>query len=132
MGRKFVFASEQDFNFWRAHGVNYILSDYENATWMPMFDIYNGGTAPDLNAITKSIMDKYGMDSENWPDDGRAALGWAINAQQTLAIYYMEAKKRIQEESPEEDLEKCLHAPHNPIVWGVFNYLKNEIASKTA
>jgi hypothetical protein len=131
MGRKFTFASKEEFDFWRADGVNFILSDYENATWMPMFDIYNGGTPPDLNAVAKSVMEKFGPDTGDWPDEGRAALGWAVNPPQTLAIYYMEAQRRLKEQNPEEDISVLIRTEHNPVVWGVFNYIKTEIANRT-
>lgn len=132
-GQKIVFfPSEREMNFWRAHGVNYILSDYDEAIWKPMFSIYDGGAMPDLNSVAKDVMDMFGPDSGNWPPEGRAALGWAISPGQVLAVYYMEAKRRILEKHPDETIEDYLHAPHNPVVWELFNYLKTELASKTA
>lgn len=132
MGQKFVFPSREEFDFWRAHGVNFILSDYDKATWMPMFDIYNGETPPDLNAVSKEILARFGLDSGDWPPEGRAALGWAVSASETLAVYYVEAKKRLREQNPDENMAELLHAQHNPVVWGLFEYLKNELAAKTA
>lgn len=132
VGKKFTFPSEREFNFWRAHGINFILSDYDNVTWMPMFNIYDGENPPDLNTTAKMVMDKFGPDSGDWPPEGRAALGWAVSAPATLGIYYMEAKRRVLEKYPDETIEDHLHAPHNPVVWELFNYLKSELASKTA
>lgn len=130
-----VFDSLEEFNFWRAHGVNYILSDYENATWTPMFDIYNIPSpvgAPDLNGVAKAVMDRFGPDSGNWPPEGRSALGWAVSSPETLATYYIEAQRRLKEQSPDEDPRELVQMPHNPVVWGVFDYLKTELAKRSA
>lgn len=105
-----------------------------------MFNIYDGENPPDLNTTIKRVMDKFGPDSGNWPPEGRAALGWAVSPAQVLAVYYMEAQRCIKMTEPEESenltyeehVQRYLHAPHNSIVWELFNYLKSELAAKTA
>ena len=116
--------------FWRAHGINFILSDHETATWTPLFDsIYEpGASMPSLNDITQRVMSKFGTDSGNWPPEGRAALGWAVSSKETLFVYYQEALRRL----PAVEGADLIRQPHNPLVWGVFQYLRTELASRTA
>jgi len=127
-----IFESLEEFNLWRAQGVNYILSDFPEATWNPMFDLYNGGAAPDLNGVAKTVMDKFGPDTAHWPPEGRAALGWAVSSPDTLATYYLEALTRLRAESPEGDPKELVRKPHHPVVWSLFDYLKTELAKRTA
>ena len=127
-------------DFWRAHGANYILSDAETGTWAPAFDLYGGaGTKPpDLNEAAKVVMDLYaGHKSDQWPPEGRAALGWVVSSPETLTIYHMEALRRMKEVHPEDNpehplLEELVLEPHSPVVWGVFNSLKTQLAKRTA
>jgi len=128
-------------DFWRAHGANYILSDYDTATWNPMFDIYDGidTVLPSLNTAAQTVMDAYKDKGKEWPPEGRAALGWVVSSPETLTVYYMAAVRKMADAHPELiDNPECppigelVLDPHDATVWEVFAGLKNELAKRTA
>jgi|SaaInlV_200m_DNA_4_1039719.scaffolds.fasta_scaffold07387_2 hypothetical protein len=117
---------------WKAHGVNCILSNYDEGIWDPLFEeIYVGqGTpGPDQDTLAKRVLDKFGADHADWPPEARAALAWLINAPNVIELYFNIAMARLKE-AGESELDAL--KPHNSTVWKVFQDLKNEIAARTA
>lgn len=122
---------DEDLVFWLAHGVNYILSDYENATWTPLFEEIYEGVKLTPEDIAKGIIDKFGEPYEKWSEAGELALVWSVQPRETVYIYFLEILRRLREKKHSKD--ECVRlacAPHNGIVWGVFKMIKNELQER--
>lgn len=122
--------SEESLLFWWAHGVNYILSDYTQGTWTPLFEsIYEGSLIPS-EEIARRVMERFaGM--KEWPMEAKAAVAWVASDRAVVFIYHQEAMRRMRSAHPEvDDIEARLRMPHEPIVWGVFNFMKEKLLHK--
>lgn len=120
--------SDAQWVFWLAHGVNYLISDYDKGLWTPLFTgIYE--TPPRLptpEEIAQGVMGKY-HDTKEWPLEAKAALAWTVSDRKLIFVYYLESLRRTRGEQPEVDVEALVREPHNPQVWSVFNFLKQKI-----
>ena len=116
---------------WKAHGVNYILSNYAEGIWDPLFEeIYEDEDyVPDQDTLARRIFDKFGYTHTDWPAEARAALAWIVSPPKVVTLYHQIALGRILEAGEPSD---NVYAPHNSTVWGVFEYLKKELAARTA
>lgn len=133
--KKFVVTEEmfpqKELLFWLAHGVNYIVSDYDNATWTPLFEEIYEGVEITPEQMARGIIDKFGESYENWSDVGDAALAWSIQPRQTVYIYFLEILKRLREKKYTKSQAASLAcAPHNGIVWSVFRMIQNELIER--
>lgn len=125
-----VFPDDQ-MTFWICHGINCILSDYDNGVWSPMFESIYEGKLPASAEITQTILDKYNAPSsagiDNWPQEAKSALAWAVSDRNVVYVYYREAHRRLMAaHGGDADIEGKAMAPHNPLVWALFNYLKQQ------
>jgi len=122
---------EEDLVFWLAHGVNYLVSDYENATWTPMFEEIYEGAKLTPEDIAKAIVDKFGESYEKWPPEGEAALAWSVQPRETVYIYFLEILRRLREKKySREQSGKLAVSPHNGVVWGVFRMVEKEMSER--
>ena len=123
---------DKDFHFWLAHGVNYIVSDHENGTWEPVFDDIYKGTTPTPDEITTVLLARY-PDTKNWTVNTKAAVAWAVTDRAVVHVYYKEVQRRVASAHPElerDEVEDLAMKPHQPIVWGVFKYLRDRLLSR--
>ena len=116
-----------DYLFWLAHGVNYILSDFDNGIWSPLFEsVYEGKTLTADN-ISKTVMEKYAGLKE-WPVEAKAALAWTVSDPKLVQIYYREVLRRAQSTYPDrDDIESFIREPKNSTVWEVFSFIKEKL-----
>lgn len=122
---------EEDLVFWLAHGVNYIVSDYDNATWTPLFEEIYEGVKLTPEDIAKVIVDKFGETYEKWPEIGEIALAWSVQPRETVYIYFLEILRRLKEKGhSKDDIRRLAVAPHNGVVWGVFRMIGNELRER--
>lgn len=125
-----IFPDEQ-MAFWICHGINCILSDYDNGVWSPMFEgIYNG-ILPVSGEITQTILSKYNSSDsagiDHWPIEAKSALAWAVSDRNVVYVYYREAHRRLTAaHGGDADIEAMAQAPHNPLVWALFNFMKQQ------
>jgi len=125
----------EDFLFWAAHGVNYLLSDYDSGTWDPMFEaIYEeGAVPPQLAEVQKAVMAKFGPDNGEWPDEGRAALAWTVQGLKPIYVFYLDTKRRVLAAGgADEDVEALVRKPHYSPVWETFEFLKKQLVMRSA
>ena len=123
--------SDTDLNFWICHGVNCIVSDYDNGNWTPLFEGIYEGNLPDPEDIAQTVMDKYNVNQQEWPVEAKAALAWTVNERSITYVYYREALRRLAAAHGEDaNLEALSREPHNPIVWAIFAYLKDKILKR--
>lgn len=122
------FSDEQEI-WWRCNGVNFIISDHDQGIWTPLFpEIYteNGGTLPELSTIAERVVGKYSEFTE-WPLEGKAALGWTIQSRSVIFVYFKEALRRLAARHPDGNAEELCKLPHDPVIWGLFNFLKEHL-----
>ena len=123
--------SVDQMTFWISHGINCILSDYDNGVWTPMFEGIYEGHLPASAEITQTILNKYNApDSagiDKWPLEAKSALAWAVSDRNVVYVYYREAHRRLMAaHGGDADIEALARAPHNPLVWALFNYMKQQ------
>lgn len=121
--------SDTQMCFWRAHGINYILSDYEEGVWTPVFEGIYDGNLPSAEEVAQLITARYqGVDP--WPQEAKAALGWAVSDRKVVYIYYQEAIRRLKTTYPDKNVESIALEPHQPEVWALFNYMREKVLKK--
>jgi hypothetical protein len=113
--------------FWICHGINYLVSNYNEGTWSPLFDGIYEGSNPAPESIARTILDKYGEDVGVWPMEGKAAIAWSVQDRTSLYTYHQAAKRHIREKHPDCDIETRVVEPHNVQVWELFNIIKQTI-----
>lgn len=124
---------EADFIFWVCHGINCIVSDYENGTWTPLFEGIYAGVMPDAEAVIQAVMDKYntGKANNEWPHEAKAALAWAVSDRKVVYIYYREALRRLTAaHGGDANIEGMARSPHNPLVWALFDYMRSKVLNR--
>lgn len=124
--------SDEDYLFWLAHGVNYIVSDYDKGTWTPLFPgIYeNPPVMPEPEAVARGIMEKFNAQGPEWPVEGKAALAWAVTDKNVVYVYYREAVRRLRSNDPTSDPEVVCRTAFNGIVWQVFGFMKERLLNR--
>ena len=121
-----IFPDDQ-YLFWMAHGVNYLLSDYTDGLWSPLFEGIYEGNVPSQDDIGLRVMEKY-RGVKEWPLEAKAALAWVVTERSVMYIYYREILRRLHSAFPDaEDLEERMRLPHNPVVWKVMSFLKDNL-----
>ena len=124
--------SDEEHAFWIAHGINYILSDWKNGSWTPMFpDIYDGTPVP-LNQIAQTLVNSFTREgSPDWPTEAKVALAWAATTREVVYIYSLETQRRLKAKDPTVDASIVCKQPHNPIIWEVMNWMASQVQVKT-
>lgn len=118
---------EVTFQFWLAHGVNYLLSDYEKNIWTPMFESIYQGKLLTPTEINRKLMERF-SDMHAWTLSARAALAWTVTDRAVIYVYYKETLRRAQSYYQDDDVDSRIREPQNVIVWSVFNLLKNKLS----
>jgi hypothetical protein len=124
--------SDEEWVFWLAHGVNYILSDYDQGVWSPLFEgIYEGKTMTP-EEIAGEVMGQY-TGVKEWPATAKAALAWTVSDRTVVHIYYREALRRALSTGVEPEVAReQIRQPHNPVVWELFNFLQHKLLRRKA
>jgi len=134
--------SDEQFRFWLAHGVNYLVSDYENGLWDPLFpSIYEGkeiGAETMAQAITEKFAPLADKD-KHWPKEGRTAMSWSLMTREVVFVYYREALRRQKEtlkkstssyDTSNEAVLKLVISQGNATVWEVFKFMVDQVRDK--
>jgi len=124
-----VFSNER-MAFWAAHGINCILSDYSKGTWTPLFEaIYESGPVTlTPEEVSGTLMGRFGPQGIGWPLEAKAAFSWMIQKREVMYAYYRTATRLLKDNDFSCDAEELAVQPHNSIVWGLFDELKQKIA----
>ena len=98
---------DEDWVFWIAHGVNYLVSDYGEGIWKPLFEGIYEGHLPTPEEVARTILEKFGTETgeEGMSLEGKTALAWSVQAREGIYVYYREALRRLQEKDPAADAE---------------------------
>lgn len=125
--------TEDEHVFWICHGCNYMASDHEEGVWSPIFDLYDGQSPPSPEDIAVTVMHQYAdeLEGDGWEGTPKAVLAWSVTDMTTTRIYKFEARRRLLERDADADIETLLTAPHNPVVWGLMNEVKQRSMAAT-
>ena len=117
--------------FWAAHGINYILSDYDTGTWTPLFDSIYDGTPVTLTPeeVSNTLTLKFGAPYDRWPLTAQTALVWMMQKRDVMYVYAQNALDLLRKNDPVCDAETLATQPHNGIVWEMFSGLGKKIAA---
>jgi len=128
--------SEKEFSkdehlFWIQHGVNYLLSDFEEGIWKPLFPtIYEGKLLPP-EEIAQAIM------TSTEGDDMINAMAWSAHSRRVVYTVRQQCIARLRSDrgSEAEDLsldqlKERVRKPHAPSVWDVFDELGTSLTQK--
>jgi hypothetical protein len=133
-GTPFAFpqVSEEQFSensqiFWLCHGVNYLISDMAKGLWTPLFPEIYEGTLISPEEIAQRVVTHFSSYEKEWPIEGKAALHWTIVPKNVVYVYYKESLRRISARYPESDPEMVCKEPHNLVLWGLFNFMKEQL-----
>ena len=121
--------TDEEYGTWLAHGVNYLVSNYEAGIWEPLFpDIYEGRTVSRESAMV-ALHDKFwkGPGEDDFLPEGEAPCAWALQERRPAYIFRQMALLELRKENP-RDAEALLMQPHNPVVWSVFNIIRDEVS----
>lgn len=123
---------ESEFLFWRAHGINYLMSDYTQGTWTPLYPgIYgDGAVIPSKEELSKVFMKAMG---EDWAQtNAKYAAAWCISPREVIWTYKTEALRRLSETgvTSSEDLSILATAPHQPVIWKMFHDMNQQWAAR--
>ena len=116
--------------FWMCHGVNFLVSDYENGMWTPLFEGIYEGRFPSPAEVGRTIMTHFGPDAETWPPQGMQAMAWTMQPKATVYIYYQVALKKAVETRVEGSPDEAVRKPANTYAWDTFNLLRTELAKR--
>ena len=127
--------SDEQFAFWLAHGVNYMASDYAEATWTPVLEGLYEGKSYSKEDILEALTAKYGVDGLLWPMEAKAAFAWILQGRAVVQAYVHAAIKSVEAKDPAGSVgdslpEELVLLPHNGTVWELFDSLKKTIVSR--
>ena len=135
--------SDKQFRFWLAHGVNYIVSDYEEGLWDPLFPSIYEGKEIGAETMAQVITDKFAPladKDKHCPKEGRTAMSWSLIPREVVYVYYRESLRSQAERmkdlkftgtsSTDLTLEQMVLQPSNANVWEVFKHLIDQVRDK--
>lgn len=126
--------SEEDLWYWKAHGVNFLASDYQTGTWIPVFpDLYEGVT-PTKDALARKLLSLY--DEKDLDGPAKYIMAWAMSPSEIIWAYKTEALRRLSDvlgaagvTPSSEELEEEAKRPHQPVVWTMFQNMRDAWAA---
>lgn len=124
--------SDDQHLFWLCHGVNYLVSDHNQGLWTPLFPEIYEGTLPQPEQVADRVVVKYSAYPKEWPLEGKAALGWTVQSKEVVYVYYKESLRRLAARHPDGDAEALCKLAHDPVVWGLFHFLKDRLLPSRA
>ena len=107
--------------FWVSHGVNYLLSDYNEGTWTPLFPEIYEGDMPTSDVLAQRVIDRF-KDNDKLTPNEKATLAWSCQDPRVIR-QFTEKVHRSLRKAKVEDPETVALSPHNSLVWELFNEL---------
>lgn len=124
------FVSEE-YEFWLAHGMNFLSSDYTQGLWEPLFpEVYNEGfTAFDRTTIVNRLLDKYLDKATNRLSPvGTKCLAWfSLKPHEMFDFVW-----RMRRSQPHHHTDKPwveARKPANPSLWERVHEAMNTVAA---
>jgi len=108
---------EADHLFWVCHGVNYLMSNYEEGLWTPLFPMLYEGNVPLIGDVTNAVL--HG-------DADKHTLAWTIHDRRIIWVYVQEAVRRLTAAGYSEDVDQVAKRPHQPLVWEMFHQMRQK------
>ena len=84
--------------YWVAHGINFLVSDYDNGVWDPMFPTLYEGATIGAKEIADAIISRFADQTEkgHWSKVGRTVMAWSMSPRDITYVYYREALRRVK------------------------------------
>jgi hypothetical protein len=105
-------------NYWIAHGVNFLVSDYAEGEWKPMFPEIYTGTAPDDETVATRLVSAFGKEVKSMTKPQRAVLAYALEGPEAHYLFKRKAELLLADQ---EDPQEAARKPHQPLVWEMFH-----------
>lgn len=112
-----AFVQSGQYQFWLAHGANYLASALKEGIWRPLFHIYSGQEFP-LERMLREVYFRYSTPEEEMQPPGPAIIRWCRQSPERVLRFYLELRDRSS-----TDQRATLNLPHAEYVWEVFNKL---------
>ena len=121
----------EEYVFWVMHGCNFLVSDYDNGVWNPIFpEIYEGVT-PQAEKVAERILDWF-KDKEDKTLE-QLVIGWTAQEVKVIHIYYLGSIKGARDANPNLPPGEVLDEARKPMcstTWEVFNMLKTDMSAR--
>ena len=122
MTRSEAFVLSGDCAFWKAHGCNYLMSDYSQGIWAPVFpEIYDSKKIFTEEEILKRLEVKF-WDGDVVSEEAKPAVAWALTTPNNLWKFVRQIKRGV----PPNDLKK----PYCAKVWKTFDKMRETLRRK--
>lgn len=121
----------QEYVFWVMHGINFLVSNYDEGIWDPLFPEIYEGVLPSAETVAQRILHRF-KDKKDDPREG-LSIGWSVQPISTIHIYYLASVKAARVANPESSPAEVLELakkPMSPYTWKIFNLLGIELARK--
>jgi len=120
--------TDDDYLFWIAHGINYLVSNYEEGVWDPLFDGLYEGRVPDSGAIERAILKRYPPEGEEpLSPEARPVLACAAQDKSVIFIVSREVERAVRKHDRKCDVRSTARKPKHPAVWETFESIRTEI-----
>lgn len=117
--------TDTEYAFWLAHGLNCLLSDYDEGLWTPLLEVYDGKGCLTPGEIRAKVFAHFGFPGREQEVSNRekVVLAWTVQGKEVVWAYRFEAHHRIQQASPDGDAPTLAKSPANGTVWRMFHDL---------
>lgn len=107
---------QNHYEFWLAHGANYLCSPLREGIWKPVCNVYHFSKIWTKQEVITEVKAHFKTPDNRIPEDAYPALNWAQQTPRFVFDVYRELRGEVKEEN--------LTLPHHPPVWEHFDRLK--------
>lgn len=119
--------STEEWSFWIAHGINYLLSSYSEGIWNPLFPEIYGGKSISRESIAQRASSHFSKDEDPLK---LYVLAWCVHTKRTIFTYKQAAELLVKGNDPETNSTERAKEPRCDEVWKLFDNLAKEIQKK--
>jgi hypothetical protein len=111
---------EPEYQFWLAHGANYLASDYKEGNWTPLFpDLYTGRLYEPEELVQRTL-----AHFEKEGDAGgvqKRIIAWLLTERTLIWAFKAGMAHRVMDAFPSDDPVDTLRKPHVGVLWEGFS-----------
>jgi len=129
--------TDDDHLFWVAHGVNYMVSDFDKAVWSPLYEEIYEGKSVSITDLVSRLSTKLGIseDGQEYEDaltpEARAILAWTCQDKALIYTYSRVIEKAVakgQSGEPNDPIIKeTARRPKQTQVWEMFTKIRDMV-----
>ena len=107
--------SEDEHLFWIAHGVNFLMSDYDEGSWSPLFpEAYDPAATLSFEFLADRL--KPLSELESMTPNQKAALAYAFQNRTAHYAFKLGAERAVKDKEGVSAKD-----PHQPFVWEMYH-----------